>query len=398
LLIGAGFGVAIVGVIAFRFVNIGYQTPGTPIYRSDAKVNRDTAEISKFVPSNFAWVVLETPEYPDPRSTMGTKTLRMTDDLGNYLIAKGDALAVLDFANVAEKPMNQLLHNGSPKYFALPDTEQLSAALWNFFFGASAPDEPRTYFAHEPSARSANVRILLPDHTTARLNKLRSDLDTFAHERVAKDPDLKDVHLRYVGGEAGLYQAIDDVTANLNLRNLILTLATILVAGSLLLGSPVAGLLLLLLAVMANFLGFLFMDIRGIGLTVDTVPVLSLGIGIGIVFSIYLLAAIRSNADAGLALDDAVAEAFRTTGHWVVASFVVIIGALVPWAFSPLLFHNEMSSILILLMATNLIAALLILPALVAWLRPGFLVRRSETQADVTGNPASRSGKAAVRG
>src|SRR5579883_273571 len=237
-LIALGLLVGAIGLLAYRYVGIGYQTPGTPIYRTDAKVNLDTAEVGKFVPSNFAWVVLETPEYPDPRSTMGTKTLRMTDDLGNYLIEKGDAVAVLDFANVAEKPMDQLLHNGSPKFLALPDTEQLSAALWGFFFGASAPDEPKAYFAHEPSARSASVRILLPDHTTARLNKLRADLDAFVRERVASDPELKGVTLRYVGGEAGLYQAIDDVTPGLNLRNLGLTLGAIFVAGSLVMWSP----------------------------------------------------------------------------------------------------------------------------------------------------------------
>jgi hypothetical protein len=40
-----------------------------------------------------------------------------------------------------------------------------------------------------------------------------------------------------------------------------------------------------------------------------------------------------------------------------------------------LLFHNEMSVLLIFLMGTNMIAGVLILPAFIAWQRPWFIAR-----------------------
>jgi predicted RND superfamily exporter protein len=52
-----------------------------------------------------------------------------------------------------------------------------------------------------------------------------------------------------------------------------------------------------------------------------------------------------------------------------------MVAALVPWVFSPVLFQNEMSALLILLMTTNLIAGLLIMPALRIVKRPRFLIR-----------------------
>ena len=52
-----------------------------------------------------------------------------------------------------------------------------------------------------------------------------------------------------------------------------------------------------------------------------------------------------------------------------------MIGGILPWAFSPLLFHNEMSVLLIFLMGTNMIAGVLILPAFIAWRRPRFIAR-----------------------
>lgn len=374
-LIGLGIIAMVVGLVAWNRVLIGYQTEGTPIYRADAKVNRDTAQISRFVPTNSAWVVLETPEFPSPQSTMGTQTMRMGDDLADYLLQRGDVLAVLGFGNVAEKPMNMLLHNGFPKFQAIPDSEMLSANLWGFFFGAAAPDEPKAYFAYQPSARNGRILMLLPDHTAARLTRLRADLDSFVQARVASDPGLDKVKLLYIGGEAGLYLAINDVIARLNLMNLLLVLAGIFVAGVILTASPIAGAMLALIAVMANLPGFAYLNYQVIGLTVDTISVISIGMGLGMCFAVYVLAGIREFAAGGPSLADAVRSALLGPGRWVFGTFVVIVAGLAPWAVSPLLFQNEMSLILILLMVSNLIGGMLILPALIMWLRPRFLTR-----------------------
>jgi len=52
-----------------------------------------------------------------------------------------------------------------------------------------------------------------------------------------------------------------------------------------------------------------------------------------------------------------------------------MVGGILPWAFSPLLFHNKMSLLLIFLMGTNMIAGVLILPAYIGWRRPDFVTR-----------------------
>ncbi len=103
----------------------------------------------------------------------------------------------------------------------------LAANLWGFFFAAAAPDEPQTYFAYAPAINNTCIRLLLPDHTDARLTRLRNDLDTFVRERVTADPALNQIKVRYLGGEGGLYLATDDVMARLNWINLALVLAAI---------------------------------------------------------------------------------------------------------------------------------------------------------------------------
>jgi hypothetical protein len=53
----------------------------------------------------------------------------------------------------------------------------------------------------------------------------------------------------------------------------------------------------------------------------------------------------------------------------------MIVGEILPWAFSALLFHNEMSLLLIFLMGTNMMAGVLILPAYLAWWRLNLVTR-----------------------
>jgi uncharacterized protein len=394
-LMTAGVLLLICGVVASRYVRIGYQTAGTPIYRPNAKVNRDTAEIGRFVPTNMAWVVIETPNYPSPETTIATRTLRMSDDLDDYLMNRGDALAVLGFSEIASKPMNMLLHNGDPKYYALPDSDMLSANLWGFFFSGTAPDEVFSFFGSYPMMTNMSIRLLLPDHTYARLQRLRADLDHFANDRLRNDPQLNQVKFRYIGGDAGLYLAADDAVGRLNSINLALALGVILVVSALIFGSLVAGLLFAIACVMANFGAFLYMNHQVIGLTIDTIPVISLGIGLGIDYGIYTVARIRDEVIAGARLENAVTTALGTTGWWVCATFAVMVGGMLPWVFSPLLFHNEMSVMLILLMSANLIVGLLILPAFIAWRRSKFITRyeRAPGELGETGAPVSRAAR-----
>jgi uncharacterized protein len=375
VLIGIGVLTLVVGIAAERRVAIGYQSAGTPIYTADSKINQDTAEISKFVPTNVGWIVLETPEFPSSQSGVGIDTLRMSDDLANYLMSRGDVVAVLGFSTLASKPMNMLLHNGEPKYYAVPDNNSLSASLWGFFFAATAPGEAESYFAIAQSMKNSCIRVLLPDHTYTRLKRLRRDIDTFIRDRVATDPGLSQVKLRYIGGEAGLYLASDDVIGELNVVNLSLTLAAIFLACAIVFRSLIAGVLFALSCVAANFIAFAYMNLHNIGLTVDTLPVISLGIGLGVDYGIYTVARIRDEVISGQELNDAIIKGIRSTGAWVFCTFAVMVGGIFAWVFSPLLFHTEMSVLLILLMSTNLIAGLLLLPALIAWGRPRFLTR-----------------------
>jgi len=402
-LMAGGAAFIVWGAISGQRARVGYETTGTPLYRPDAKVNRDTAEIGKFFPIDEAWVVLTTPDYPDPQSGLGPEVLRMTDDLGDYLVSRGDLLATIPFASVI-MPLNSMFHNGYPKFRSIPtgfDQSkfqhvqvgiELGGNLWFLFYAGTAPGEMERFFAHPPHTTSSCMRLLLPDHTYGRLNRLRNDIRTFVRQRVRPDPRLSQVKLEYpyvrdwrirllplpkvaMGGEAGLFLAANDVLKQLDFINITFVLLVIFICCALTFRSFTAGALFIVSCVMANFGAFVYMNARGIGLTIDTIPVISLGIGLGVDYGIYTVARIRDEVANGAGIEAAITTALRTTGAAVFSTFAVMVSGIVPWAFSPLLFHNEMSVLLIFLMGTNMIAGVLIVPAYIAWRQPRFIRR-----------------------
>ncbi len=166
------------GIVSGQRAHIGYETPGTPLYKPDSKVNQDIAEIGKFFPTDEGWIVLTTPDYPDPQSGIGPEVLRMTDDLGTYLVSRGDALAVVVIRNLAIEPLDRCSTTAFPNSAVSPTRTRSSAGnLWYMFW----PVRRRARWSVSSPIRrkmtSSCIRVLLPDHTYSRLNRLRDDIE-----------------------------------------------------------------------------------------------------------------------------------------------------------------------------------------------------------------------------
>ena len=367
------------GIVASIRQDIGYKTPGTPLYRPHAKVNQDIVAIGKKFPLEEGWVILTTPTggmmgtaVAGGQSVLAPQVLRMVDDMRAFLLQDPRVAVVVSFSSTISYPLNQMFHSGHPKYLGDPDSMQLSGNLWFLYLNGSAPGELERFIS-DRSNDDTCIRILLRDHTYDTLNGLRDRISQFVDERVKNDHELQNVHVWYLAGLAGLYQAANDVLYQLDFLNITFVLGVVFLFCVISFRSFVAGCMFLFSCVLANFGAFIYMGIRGIGLTIDTIPVISLGIGLGVDYGIYTVSRIRDEVMGGMAVEDAIVLALKTTGLAVFSTFMVMIGGIFPWIFSPLLFHNEMSTLLIFLMACNMVAGVLILPCYLQMARPRFM-------------------------
>jgi uncharacterized membrane protein YdfJ with MMPL/SSD domain len=120
------------------------------------------------------------------------------------------------------------------------------------------------------------------------------------------------------------------------------------------------------------------MVLLGIGIKVSTLPVIALGVGIGVDYALYLLSVNLSHLRAGLSLSEAYRRAVLFTGKVVALVGITLAGAVITWAWSPIKFQADMGILLAFMFFYNMIGALILIPAL-----SYFLLGRVDEQGNV---------------
>jgi hypothetical protein len=131
-----------------------------------------------------------------------------------------------------------------------------------------------------------------------------------------------------------------------------------------------SGGIILLQITTATTLSLAYMALMNIGLNINTLPVQSVGVGIGVDYAIYIVDRIRQECADTADIDESVRRAVRTTGMAVSFTATTIVGGIVLWSFSNLRFQAEMAQLLSILMVINMMGAITVVPAFYSILRP----------------------------
>ena len=118
-----------------------------------------------------------------------------------------------------------------------------------------------------------------------------------------------------------------------------------------------------IVAVLCNAL----MALLGIGLKVATLPVMALGVGVGVDYGIYLYERIQHEMAAGQDLRNAFYRAMCQRGTAAVFTALTMSIGVGTWAFAPLKLQADMGILLAFMFLVNVFGAIFLLPALAAW-------------------------------
>jgi predicted RND superfamily exporter protein len=168
----------------------------------------------------------------------------------------------------------------------------------------------------------------------------------------------------------GILAAINEEVERSHVANITLIFVVIFVLHSVTYQSVPSGLIILLQISTATMMSLAYMSIRNIGLNINTLPVQSVGVGIGVDYAIYIVDRIRQEVVDTADIDEAVRRAVRTTGMAVTFTATTVVGGIVLWVFSSLRFQAEMAYLLVILMVLNMFGALTIVPSFYSILRP----------------------------
>lgn len=272
--------------------------------------------------------------------------------------------------NVLERT-NQALNEGDPRYAELPDSRELVAQYLLLL---------------EMSDDSFLNRLLTLNYTEARIQALVRDSSPagtealFAHvdRLLSKHFSSQDVEVTQTGIIV-LMDTLAEMIIQGQILSLLFSLGAVFLIVRLLLRSWEGSSLSVLLILLATVVNFGLMGWAGIALDIVTVLISSIGIGVGIDYSIHIYSRFQEEKRAGKSDSEAVAAAVTTTGKAITCNAAAVIAGfliLVLSSFPPLRYFGLLVTVIMFVAAAG---SLTVVPAFIQVRSRWRAVRQQQT-------------------
>ncbi|MDJ0654935.1 MAG: efflux RND transporter permease subunit [Xanthomonadales bacterium] len=177
-----------------------------------------------------------------------------------------------------------------------------------------------------------------------------------------------EVNFRLGTGNVGVAAAVNEVVEAAQFPMLVLVYLAIIILCSITFRSLRGTICIVVPLALVSVLAYALMAFLGIGLKTNTLPVVALGVGIGVDYGIYIYSRLAQCLKEGMPLREAYYHALKQTGKPVIfTAFTLAIGV-GTWIFSALQFQADMGKLLAFMFFLNMVGAVVLLPALARWL------------------------------
>ena len=333
-------------------VRIGDTQAGVPELRPNSRYNRDTRIItSKFsIGVDLLSVIVETV----PNGCVDYDVVTLMDQFEGAIRTVPGVQSVISLPSMA-KLVNAGYSEGSLKWRILPRNPSALAQ-------AVSPIETATGLLNS-DASVMPILIFLTDHKAETLRAVTAAVKAFA----AAHPSPK-ARFLLASGNAGVMAATNEVVAAAQRPILLWVFGAVIALCLITFRSLRATLCIVVPLAIVSWLAYALMVYLGIGLKISTLPVVALGVGIGVDYGIYLFASLQSALKRGVYLEDAMFQAFKDTGAAIVFTGLTLGAGVSLWIFSDLKFQADMGLLLTFMFLVNMLGAIVLLPAMARWL------------------------------
>ena len=341
------------GAIANNDLKIGDSQTGIPELREDARYNVDSRVITE-------------------RFSVGVDKLSLVVESQDNACVDFDVMNEIDrFAwHVRNLPgvksVRSLVDNmkviltanneGSPRWFALSrNPSTMSSSLYHMGAGG---DE-----FMDAACKAMPINIFTMDHKAETINSIIKGIGEFESTL-----PIEKFNPLLATGNVGIIAATNDAVKDAQLPIMFWEFSAI-IALTILTFRSIGGMLCIVLPLtMVSILCYALMAILGIGLKVNTLPVVALGVGVGVDYAVYIYSKLGHYIEEGQSIEDAFIHAMHTTGRPVIFTGVVLGVGVGAWIFAPLKFQADMGIMLTFMFVVNMLAAIIVMPALARWL------------------------------
>jgi uncharacterized protein len=358
--IAIGVGLLVFGLSQARLLHIGDLGKGVPELRPDSRYNTDV----EMIVSHFAigvdllQVIAEAKPADDEDSPCVDRAVMDKIEDFEFQMRQVDGVATVRSLAGFVKTMTQMFAETFQKWRMLPESRAQIAQgvgyatrLGNEFMNSRCTAMP--------------ISIYTTDHQATTIEHIVQKVKDFK----AGGGDTERVTFRLASGNVGVMAATNEaVEAADKWVNLALFASVMVLCLVTFRSFPITLCIILPLALVTILCNAL-MAILGIGVKVNTLPVVALGVGVGVDYGIYLFERMKHEMeDNGLVLKDAFVEALKQRGTASIFTAATMTISVATWIFSALKFQADMGILLAFMFLVNAFGAILLLPALAAYL------------------------------
>jgi hypothetical protein len=351
LAIALGVVMAVVGLVVSKDLQIGDLDPGAPELRPNSQYNQDIAYMNaNYSTSSDIFAIIVKSEAD---GCIDHEALSLANELEARLLEL-DGVEGIRGLNTGVRRYMSGMNEGYIKWEALfRNQDTINFAVTELM--------PLGYVDVDCSLWP--MIIYLSDHKAATLMQVVELLEGFGEEF-----ETDKVTFLGAAGSAGFEAATNIVVEKAN-REMLFYVYGAVIALCLLTFRSIPGVICAVLPLMlTSILCEALMVWLGIGVKVATLPVIALGVGIGVDYALYVLTVILAKERQGIPLKQAYFETLMFTGRVVALIGVTLAAGVATWVFSPIKFQADMGILLTFMFLWNMVGALILMPALAHFL------------------------------
>ena len=350
-------------------LKIGDPTPGSPIFWESHRYNQDQKLINQLFDASSENFLLffegkkESVYDPAVLTTFEAFDRHMQGRLSDIYKSPDSIINTVKMVNVT-------LHDGDQMWMQLPRDMPLLTGLMGYVKSSTDPATLGRYM--DRTLERAQLTIYFADHTSDNLLRIRDAAYEFFKNRPMK---IDQGEFKLAGGRIGMEIALNEEMKNSHALIDMTVLVAIFILCALSYMSITAGLMLTLPLVFANSVAGAYMTLTGIGLSINTLPIAAIGVGVGVDFAIYLYSrCIEEYPIQGGNWTETIIQSVCTTGKAVVYTGLTIILPIITWyIFSDMKFQAQVGFFLAMIMGTNVILTLTLHPLMIYIIKPKFI-------------------------
>ncbi|HEX4895598.1 MAG TPA: MMPL family transporter [Solimonas sp.] len=347
-----------VATVQSRNLVIGDTGIGAPELHPDSRYNLDTGTIAKSynIGVDVLTVIVEAKEF-EGDSCLHYSVVGLIDRLELYLRGVEGVQSVMSVAGVGKLVIGAF-NEGNPRWRNLPRSQV------GLSTGSKAFD-PKLGLNNE-GCKAIQVLVFTKNHEGETIAHVVSELKRF----IADNP-VEGVKLRLASGNVGVMAATNEAVASAEVGMLLALFGALILFCLITFRSWIAVICVMIpLAAVCVFCNAL-MATLDIGLKVATLPVIALGVGVGVDYGLYLFERIQHHMADGMDFRSAFEQAMRERGSAAVFTAVTMSIGVGTWTLSALKFQADMGLLLAFMFLVNMLGAICLLPALGAWFFKG---------------------------